>query len=494
MSAENGTNKRQKKNKPLLLNFMVLPAPSHLSPANWAHPNDRASEYKSLSYWTDLAKLAEKHKINAIFIADVLGPYDVFNGPHNFDAVAKSGAQFPLVDPSIYISAMASVTESVAFGCTFSTISEAPYHFARRIATLDHATNGRIGWNVVTSYLQSAARNLLDDKQLPPHDKRYDKADEYLEVVYKLLLSSWRDDAVIADAETLTYCDPSRIREINHQGEFFNVPGPHVVEPSKQRFPVVLQAGASERGRHYSAKHAEVVFISGFTPEDLKTTVDTIRKLAKETYNRDPSHLKFISELSIILGDTHEEAEAKFKDYAKYQHFEGKQALIGGWTGLDLSKYSDDEDLDNIESSRSNAMLSAVKMYITTNTTKTKRAIVESVGIGKGRKRLIVGTPNEVADELQRYVDIAGLDGFNFVNVNFPSTFEEIGEKLIPVLRERGLASTDYAVPGGTFRENLYGVKGQTFLPKDHYAHDYRWTEGTREEFKEKLDSNYKTK
>jgi hypothetical protein len=139
-------------------------------------------------------------------------------------------------------------------------------------------------------------------------------------------------------------------------------------------------------------------------------------------------------------------------------------------------------------------MLSAVKMYITTNTTKTKRAIVESVGIGKGRKRLIVGTPNEVADELQRYVDIAGLDGFNFVNVNFPSTFEEIGEKLIPVLRERGLASTDYAVPGGTFRENLYGVKGQTFLPKDHYAHDYRWTEGTREEFKEKLDSNYKTK
>ena len=141
--------KRQKKNTPLILNFMVLPAPAHLSPANWAHPQDKSADYKKLSYWTDLARLAEESKISAIFIADVLGPYDVFNGPHNFDAVARSGAEFPMVDPSMYIIAMASVTASVGFGCTFSTLSEAPYPFARRISSVDTASGGRVVWTLV---------------------------------------------------------------------------------------------------------------------------------------------------------------------------------------------------------------------------------------------------------------------------------------------------------------------------------------------------------
>lgn len=479
--------KRQKRErKPLILNFMVLSSLGHLNPSIWAHPKDQSREYKKISYWTKVAKLAEKAKFNAVFIADVLGPYDVYKGPHNFDAVARSGAQFPLVDPSAYISAMVEATNTVGFGITFSTISEAPYLFARRLATLDHLSEGRVGWNIVTSYLQSAARNLLDSKNLPPHDKRYERAEEYLEVVYKLLLSSWRDDAIVDDTANLTYAEPSRIREINHEGEFFNVPGPFITEPSPQRIPVVLQAGASKTGREFAAKHAEIVFIQGFTPEALKASIDDIRRLAVEKYNRTPEHIKFISELIIILGETNEEAEAKFQDLMKYHDPEGKQALIGGWTGLDLSQFGEDEDLESVNS---NAMLSAVKMYITDNKKKTRAEVAQSVGVGLGRKRVLIGTPQEVADEIERYVDISGIDGFNFANANFPATFEDIAELLAPELRKRGLLWEDYPVPGGTFRENLYGVEGQTFVPKDHQAYKYRWTKGTREEFTKHFNS-----
>lgn len=248
----------------------------------------------------------------------------------------------------------------------------------------------------------------------------------------------------------------------------------------------MLQAGASSRGKEFAAKHAEIVFVQGFTPEALKKSIDPIKRLAVEKYGRKPEHIKFISELIIILGDTHDEAEAKFQDLMKYYSSEGKQALIGGWTGLDLSKFGEDEDLESVHS---DAMLSAVKMYITDNQKKTRKEVAQQVGVGTGRKRVLIGTPEEVADEIERIVNISGIDGFNFPNANFPTTFEDITEYLAPELRRRGLLWDDYPVEGGTFRENVYGVKGQTFVPEEHTAHKYRWTQGTREEFAKSFNS-----
>lgn len=223
-------NTKEQKRKPLIINAFDMGCSGLQAPGLWKHPEDRSKNYNSIEYWTDLAKLLERGKFNGLFIADVLGGYDVYNGPGNIKAAAISGAQWPIIEPSAVVSAMAAVTKNLAFGITFSTISEAPYHLARRLATLDHLSNGRVGWNVVSSYLDSAARNLLNGEDLPPHDERYVRTEEYLQVVYELLLSSWSDDAVKLDKKKGVYSDPERIRQIDFEGKYFKVPGPNITD------------------------------------------------------------------------------------------------------------------------------------------------------------------------------------------------------------------------------------------------------------------------
>ena len=193
-----------------------------------------------------------------MFIADVLGGYDIYGGPKNLTPAIQSGAQWPVNEPLSIVPAMAAVTSSLGFGVTISTSYEQPYHLARRMSTVDHLTKGRVGWNVVTGYLDSAARNLTNgnDKQLE-HDERYAVCEEYMDVVYKLWNSSWRSDAVKLDRKKGIYTDPNLVREINHKGKYFTVPGPHFCAPSPQRTPVIMQAGTSRAGKEFAAKHAE---------------------------------------------------------------------------------------------------------------------------------------------------------------------------------------------------------------------------------------------
>ena len=203
------------------LNAFDMNCVGHQSPGLWAHPRDRSWQYKDLEYWVDLARLLERGKFDGLFIADVLGVYDVLNG--NGDAAIRQAAQVPVNDPLALITPMALVTEHLGFGLTASLSFEHPYPFARRLSTLDHLTKGRVGWNIVTSYLESGARNI-GQKAQTDHDARYDYADEYLEVVYKLLEGSWEDGAVLRDRERKIFSDPRKIHPINHQGNFFSVP------------------------------------------------------------------------------------------------------------------------------------------------------------------------------------------------------------------------------------------------------------------------------
>ena len=229
---------------------------AHQSSGLWRHPRDRSATYNTLEYWTELAKLLESGTFDGIFIADVLGTYDVYGASN--EAAIRHGAQVPVNDPMMLVSAMALVTENLGFGVTAGTAYEHPYPFARRMTTLDHLTKGRIGWNVVTGYLPSAARNMGADDQLE-HDDRYDVADEYLEVLYKLWEGSWEDDAVVKDRESGVFTEPSKVHEIGHRGKNFTVPGIHISEPSPQRTPVIYQAGASKRGLTFAAENAETL-------------------------------------------------------------------------------------------------------------------------------------------------------------------------------------------------------------------------------------------
>lgn len=477
--------------KPLIISAFDMGASGHQAPGLWKHPKDK-SAVKDLEYWINLAKLLEDGKFNSLFLADVLAGYDVYMGPRNLGPSQISGAQWPVIDPTIVVPAMAAATKNLGFGITYSTISEAPYLLTRKLSTFDFLTKGRIGWNVVTSYLDSAARNTLDGKGLPSHDERYVRAEEYIDVVYKLSLSSWSDDAVQLDREQGVFTDPSKVREINHQGKYFTVPGPNIVQPTPQRLPVILQAGTSAAGKNFAAKNAEVVFISVYTPEKLGQEIASVKKIAKETYGREEGSIKFLQLVTTIIGDTHEEAEAKYKEYKSYGDREGAQALFGGWTGIDLAKYSEDEELVHVES---NAVRGFAESWTKVapgddpKTKKTREFIADQLTVG-GVGPVFWGTADEVADQIEHWVNISKVDGFNFAYAITPGSFEDIVYKLIPILRKRGLAWNDYPKEGLTYREQFFGTEREeaNFLLPSHPAHKLRWKAGvTKEEFEELL-------
>lgn len=466
-------------------------SPGHLSPGLWKHPDDRSPEKKDIEYWINLAKLLEKGKFNAVFIADTLGGYDVYNGPRNLDAVATSGAQWPIHEPSLFVPAMAAVTKNLAFGVTFSTISEAPYLLTRRLATLDHLTKGRVGWNIVTSYLDSAARNTLGGEELPPHDERYLRAEEYLQVAYKLFLSSWSDDAVVLDRKLGVFSDPKKIREINHIGKYFNVPGPNIVQPTPQRLPLILQAGASSSGKDYAARNAEVVFLVSLEPENLAIEIASIKDLAREKYGREEGSIKFIQLLTTVIGDTLEEAEAKYKEYQSYGDKEGAQALFSGWSGFDIGKFGYDEELVYSESNAIRSFAARFTKPVVgedNQPKKTRDYFANLITVG-GTGPVIWGTAEQVADQIESWVDISKVDGFNFAYAIAPGTIEDVVNKLIPVLRKRGLVWDDYPKEGVTFREQVFGTEGEdpSFLKPSHPAHKLRWRAGVSKEEFEKL-------
>ena len=207
-------------------------------------------------------------------------------------------------------------------------MAEAPYTLARRFSTLDHLTKGRVAFNIVTSYLDSAARNFGMTEQME-HDLRYERADEYMDVLYKLWEASWRGDAVVLDVARDVYADPSRIRKIHHSEKYFNVEGPAFVEPSPQRTPLLYQAGSSTAGIRFGAKHAEAVFMSGPNTKKVRAQVDALRSAARDQ-GRDPFSIKVLVKVLVIVDETDEKAQAKYDEYESLASREGAKVLFGG--------------------------------------------------------------------------------------------------------------------------------------------------------------------
>lgn len=450
--------------KRIYLNAFDMTCVGHQSPGLWTHPEDQSYRYADLDYWTDMAKLLEKGKFDSLFLADVLGAYDVYEGSR--DAAVRQSVQIPANDPLLVIPSMAQATKHLGFGVTVSVTYEHPYLLARRLSTLDHLTKGRVGWNIVTSYLDSAAKNFGFDQQIK-HDQRYEIAEEYLEVCYKLWEGSWEDGAVVKDKEKKVYTDPEKVHDIEHEGKYFKVPGPHICEPSPQRTPVLYQAGASPRGRAFAVKHAECIFTAGPTVDVVKKQVDNIRKSAAEI-GKDGEQVLVFSLITPIVGETEGLAQKKYEELIEYVSYEGALALLGGWTGIDFSQYEPDQVLEYVES---DAIQSAVESFTKANPDKkwTVREVVNYIGLG-GRGPVVVGTPVQVADELESWIREAGVDGFNIAYATSPGTMEDFVELVVPELERRGLVSDKQE---GTYRENLFG-KGQTHLPDNHVGKQYR--------------------
>lgn len=462
--------------KEFILNAFVMNTPSHLAAGQWRHPRGKTDQYTKLSFWTDLAQLLDKGNFHAMFIADTLGPYDVYKGPANAVPALASGAQFPVNDPLYLVPSMTAATKNLVIGVTASLTYEKPYSLARRLSTVDHYSDGRFAWNIVTSYLDSAARNHGLREQIP-HDERYAIAHEYLEVLYKLWEGSFREDAVLADRERGVYIAPDAVRQINHKGKYFEVPGPHFCEPSPQRTPFLFQAGVSEAGNKFGGKHAEAIFVGGQTPEIVRETVNNLRKIAAEN-GRDTSHLKIIVGIIVLVAATDEEAETKRKEHLHYVDEEGSLALFGGWTGVDLSHYSDDEDFRFSDSPRVQSIIRRFADTVpgTDNQPWTKRTIAEYLSLG-GTGPKLVGSATTVADELELWADISGVDGFNLAHITNPGSFEDIIEYLLPELRRRGRFRDAPEQEGLTAREAYIGTKK---LPEDHPGSKYKWRAGEK--------------
>ena len=432
------------------LNAFDMACIGHIQQGMWTHPRDRAADYLDIEHWTGLARLLERGLFDGLFLADVLGIYDVHGG--SGDAAIRHGVQVPLLDPMLLVPAMAAATQNLGFGVTVNLAWEPPALLARRFSTLDHLTRGRIGWNIVTGYLDSAARAMGLDRQMA-HDDRYDMADEFMQVVYRLWEESWAVDAVQRDRAAGIYADPARVARIRHEGRQYRLDAPHLVEPSPQRTPVLYQAGASDRGRGFAARHAECVFLNGGPKAHVAALVQDLRARAA------PRPIKVFMGATLIVGRTAAEARDRLEDYRRHASVEAALVHASASLGIDLAALGMDDELPEAPSQ---AIRSNVEALRAAAPRATKRALVDRMILGS-RQPPILGSAEEVAEALIAWVEEADIDGFNLSRTVVPECLETVVDLLVPALQERGRYKRGYAP--GTYREKLFGAGPRLAAP-----------------------------
>lgn len=443
--------------KRIRFNAFVMNAVGHQSMGMWRHPRDRSQDYKSLGYWTHLAQTLERGLFDGLFIADVLGVNDVFGG--SADAAIRNAAQIPINDPLLLVPAMATVTDHLGFGITCSLTYEAPFVFARRMSTLDHLTDGRIGWNIVTGYLDSAARAAGMERQIA-HDARYDMAEDYMAVVYKLWEASWDDDAIVRDVERGVFADPARVRRIAHDGPFFRVDAIHLSEPSPQRTPVLYQAGASPKGMDFATRHAECIFINGPSETVVASYVARLRRAA-ERHGRRADAILIFAMLTVIVAPTDAEADAKLAEYRACVSREGALTLLSGWTGLDFSTVDPDEEVLHVQT---DSMRTAIDRFTGADPGKvwTVGEVADFSGVG-GAGPVIVGSPGTIADAIEAWVEATGVDGINLAYTVMPECYVDFVDLVVPELQRRDRYK--HAYDAGTLREKLFAKGDRLVAP-----------------------------
>lgn len=443
---------------PLLFSAFVMNTSSHILHGVWRRPEARQTEFNSLRLWVELAKELEAGLFDVIFFADVVGLYNDFKG--SYRKHVEVGLQIPSNDPSVILSALAYHTEHLGLAFTSNIVQEHPFNFARKISTLDHVSQGRIAWNIVTNPLANAARNF--GQALTPHDERYEWAKEYVAVTYKLWEGSWDDGALLQDRETGIHGDFAKIHRIHHEGPRYSVEGPHLVAPSPQRTPLLFQAGSSPAGMHFAAAHAEAQFVIAPRPEVAAAVIATTRTLLPQ-YGRRRGDLKFFQGLSFVIGSTEAEAARKSRELDEAIDAEAMIAHLGGAMDVGVDDYSLDDPIADIQTDGARSLLDWVQASVV-----GRPATLRDVGLLASQSSRVIGTPEQIADQLARWQD-AGVDGINVINATIPGSYTEFIAQVMPVLRKRGLAKEAY-VPG-TLRRKLFG---RDMVSATHPAAAYR--------------------
>jgi len=426
----------------------------------WAHPEQQTYRYKDIDYWIELAQLLESGGFDFLFFADSYGYPDI--GGDTPAVAFEQAAEIPKNDPMLLIPALAAATERLSFAVTTSTTFEAPFANARRFATLDHITKGRIAWNVVTT-TSAVVSGLFGREGTIPHDERYAIAEEYLQLSYQLFEGCWDDDSVVADKEHRLYADASKIHKVRHHGTYFDVEGYFNCEPSPQRTPVIFQAGASSAGMAFAGRNAEVVFLQGADAESLTKQVAQIRAQATEA-GRGPRSVRTVVGLSAVVGVSVADAQRKLDDYLSYVNEDAVRVYFAQMTGIDLAALDPDTEVSSLSTEQS-------RTQVTRYNGKTAAEAFADFTRRGMREFILLGTGAEIAEQMIDLVRTTDIDGFNYTPFVSPGSYREFIDHVVPELRRRGAMCDPADADGPTFRERLFGAPR---LPDPHPAAAYR--------------------
>jgi FMN-dependent oxidoreductase (nitrilotriacetate monooxygenase family) len=416
--------------------------PVSIHTAWWRYPGAYPDANFNFAHIKRFAQTLERGKFDAFFMADHLA---LLNMPM---AALMRSATVTSFDPMALLPALAVVTERLGLIATGSTTFDAPYHVARRFASLDHISNGRAAWNIVTTSNPDAALNFGLEEHVE-HDERYRRAREFYDVVTGLW-DSWADDAFIRDVENGVYFDPERLHVLNHKDKYFSVRGPLNVARPVQGWPVIVQAGASDAGRQLAAETAEMVFAAGGAlPDAQRFYVDVKGRMDAVGRNRD--HLKILPGALVIVGETAQEARAKKARLDDLVHPDSGIASLSIALGTDASKFDLDGPLPDIP--ETNQSKSGRQRIIdrARRDNLTVRQLARIAGTYGGLA--MVGTPAMIADEMERWLLSDGCDGFNVMFPYVPGGLDDFVDQVVPELQRRGLFRQEYE--GATLRENL---------------------------------------
>lgn len=433
-----------------LAQYTMLPV-THHSMVTWKHPRNLKGGWRfdRPEVWQHLAQVCERGKFDFFFSAETEGIYSEYQ--QSYQPAVRYAAQVPCYDASTIMAWQAAVTKKLGFVFTTSIAALPPYLLARRLATWDHMSNGRAGVNIVTAFHRNATANLgLDlDTYHVNHDVRYDRADEYMEVCYRLW-DSWEPDAIVMDTERDMFADPTKVHPINFQGRWFSVTGPLNVNRSPQGYPLIVQAGQSERGQEFAAKHAEAVFSIQWEVGGMKRYYDSLKEKMMR-YGRNPATLKVFFGVQPIVGETEEIARAKAALHNAEVSVEAGLTILSGHLGYDLSQ----EDLSaTVEGLTVPGVQGLVEIYKHNASGPLKtlgdiaKAHARSVSVPQ-----VVGTGEQIADWMEATMATVGGDGFLLSPVYVPGSTEEFVELVVPELQRRGLVREDYV--DGTLRDNV---------------------------------------
>ena len=443
--------------------------PNFISNA-WSHPRSETKGFETLAYWQNMARELEAGGFDFLFLAEAIG-YPMRPDGSVPDVVVREAVQVPVHDPMTLISGLAATVDRLGFVVTASTTAQQPYLNARTFTSLDHLTEGRIAWNVVTSDNQVALSRLLGQTHVTPHAERYKRATEFLELSLKLWEGAWEDDAVIFDKATRTFADPSKVHRITHEGEYFAMDGYFAATPSPQRTPLLLQAGTSPAGRAFAGRFGECVFIQDRDLDVAARTVADLRSRAEEN-GRDRNDIKVIDAVSIVIGATEEEAADLRTELEATSSREAAAALFMGWSGVDLMAFPLDATLAEVTTEVGKTMLSTFQQG---EESPTIAQILDKITGSIGGIR-VTGTAESVADQLQHIVDVTDVDGF-LIEYTYGgmASYRDFIEHVVPLLRERGVLPQ--SPRGGSMRRRILGHDSDR-LPSTHPGVVYRTTHG----------------